>query len=456
MLIVQFLFTNYDFKLNTVNYLFCKMAINTTLIERFVDNIGTANNTLSVKDLGLKRTLSKKFATMLGGVKSKTVTIKNHSYVLTTQGAIAMIQSMEEGKNLAPSYDDSGNIDINTDVTKDTVVFGGDFESKKTITIDGNSTPAPSHQEVSGKNVIIYDASIKDFSCVTLKSSNSIVVEGCTIDNTNGKLSNGLRGADANHYGNKSNSPLLVSSNPKSIVFKDLKIYASDQNGDQKLYNGIELTGGDATKEILIENCQFLGFFNHVPLSLYKYGDNCVVTIRNCYFEISENVFRLSNDTNSTGLILNFENCVFETWDGAPNKEGGIYPENGTFSTTENPNNYAGLCICQDYTSKNTATASHTAAAIAAENNFFGLDANNKPKVTINVKNCAGPTGNLMPKENYADYCMTGAADQLCYVYADKVGCIPFSTSRYPVVNVEFTAAPTVTKAEVEVQQTND
>ncbi len=424
------------------------MALNSTTkqaIEAFVDGLETANPvSLNVDNLEFNRTISKKFAKMIGGVKKKDATIANKKYTLTKEGAVSLIEMFDEGESLAPSYNASGTLDINSDVNKDTVVFGGNFESKITTLVDGNEVTSPSTMTVDGNNVFIYDTKIRDYSCVILQSPNSIVAEGCTIDNRNGNLSNGKSVQSGQAGGNKKNSALQTSSNPKSIVIRDLKVYASDSDGNNKLYNGIELTGGSNTKEIIIENCQFLGFFNHNILNLYQYGDNCVLTVRKCYFDTTENVIRLSNYGNNTGLVINFEDCIFEKWDGAPNKVGGIYPENGAFASVSDPNDYAGFMLCQDPT---------TPAANAATVNCFGNDANGKPKVTVNIKNCTGPNGPIQPKfdqsgnEDQSGYSMTSLADQLCYVYGDKFGCVkPFDASRYPVIHVSYEAAPQVRK----------
>ena len=120
------------------------MALNTTLVENFVANIGQENNTLPVDDLGLSKTISKKFAKMLGNVKSTSATIDGNEYVLTGAGACAMLQTLDEGKGLEPSYN-GATLDINTDVEKPTVVIGGAFESKATTTqvVDGQEVQIP-------------------------------------------------------------------------------------------------------------------------------------------------------------------------------------------------------------------------------------------------------------------------------------------------------------------------
>jgi hypothetical protein len=137
------------------------------------------------------------------------------------------------------------------------------------------------------------------------------------------------------------------------------------------------------------------------------------------------NVLRLSNITHSTNVTINFENCVIEHWEG----------EN---ATAESKNDWAGLCICQDYTSQS--------AADAETNNLFA-----PAKIKINIKNCRGPKGPIQfaEGETAANYCQTGIGTQLCYVYRDKGGLVAYDAAKYPTINVEYTTAPTVQKASI-------
>ena len=402
------------------------MALNTTLVENFVANIGQENNTLPVDDLGLSKTISKKFAKMLGNVKSTSATIDGNEYVLTGAGACAMLQTLDEGKGLEPSYNGAA-LDINTDVEKPTVVIGGTFESKTTTTqiVDGQEVqiPAASAQTVTGKSISLYDANISDKVAVTLKSDGPIVAEGVVLDNRDGSIAK---------VNNSSNSALKVyGCNPKSVAMKDVKVYANraDANnlvGVNYLYNGLEVWGGTDTKNVVFENCQLLGKFTNNAINVYGCANNSVITVKNCWFDTVSNVLRLSNITNATNVTINFENCVIEHWEGET-------------ATAESKNDWAGLCICQDYTSKS--------AAEADTNNLFA-----PAKIKINIKNCRGPKGPIQfaEGETAADYCQTGIGTQLCYVYRDKGGgLVAYDAAKYPTLNVEYAAAPTVQKASI-------
>ena len=416
------------------------MAINTSAIETFVENIGQANNVLDVDNLGLKRTVSKKFAKMLGGVKSATARVGDSDYTLTKGGAVSMLEMLDEGESLAPSYDASGALDINSDVNKDTVVFGGKFESNTFNTVDGQQIPAASAQTVTGKSIMLYDAVVANKVAVTLKSDGPIVAEGVTLDNRNGEIAK---------VSNSSNSALKVyGCNPKSVAMKDVTVYANRNGannlvGVNYLYNGLEVWGGTDTKNIVFENCQLLGKFTNNAINVYGCADNSVITVKNCWFDTVSNVLRLSNTTNATNVTINFENCVIEHWEGET-------------ATAESKNDWAGFCICQDYTSGvksankcvNTPEAKEQSTANANANNLFA-----PTKIKINIKNCRGPKGPIQfaEGETAADYCQTGIATQLCYVYRDCAtpDLLPYDPACYPAINVEYTAEPTVQKASI-------
>ena len=392
------------------------MAINKSAIEAFIDNIGQAGNTLNVAELGLNRTISKKFAKMLGGVKSKTAMVGNSEYELTKAGAVSMFEMLDEGEALAPSYNGAA-LDVNTDVTKPTVVLGGTFASNIFTEVDGQQVQQKSAQVVTGKSVSLYDATVADKAYVQMQSSGPIVAEGCVLDNRNGGIAKAANG---------SNSALKVyNCNPASVTMKDIKVYASSAAGAGALYNGLEVWGGNNTKVVNIEDCQLLGKMTNNAVSIYGCNDNAVINIKNCWFDTVSNVVRLSNTGNNTNVTVNIENCVIEHWEG----------ENATAAAK---NDYAGLVICQDYTSKS--------AEEAATNNLFG-----PAKITINIKNCRGPHGPIQfgANESAADYCQTGLGTQLCYVYRDKGGLVQYDADKYPVLNVEYTAAPTVQKGTI-------
>ena len=393
-------------------------TITKTAITNFVNGIGTAGNKLDVENLVFNRSVSKKFVKMLGKVKSTTATVGANTYTLTAPGAVSMFELFDEGESLAPSYNENGTLDINSDVNLPTVVLGGTFVSKATNIVDGQEFPVAFTQEVSGKTVSIYDATFADHIYVVAKSNEQVNLEGCIIDNRNGGISTGKSSQNnGNKAGNNANCAVNVAGcNPKSVAMKDMVYYCSDNQGNQKMYNLIEITGGSATKKIDIEGCQFLGKATNNGVSIYDCADGAVINVKDCWFEDVSNVLRVSNQANKTNVTINFENCVIESWE----HRSGAYLD------------YAGFCICQDYTSP---------AANAAANNLYGKDANGNPKITINIKNCTGPNGpiQIASGKTYADYCMNSQPDQLCYVYRDKAGgLVPFDADVYPVINVSY------------------
>lgn len=414
------------------------MALNTTLVENFVNGIGQENNTLPVDDLGLSKTISKKFARMLGNVKSTSVTIDNNEYVLTSEGACAMLQTLDEGKGLEPTYNGE-TLDINTDINEPTVVIGGTFESKTTNTVDGNVVPVASSQRVKGKTVALYDATVAKNAAVFVEAYGPVNVEGCTVDNRDGKVSKGTAGCNQD-------GPFNVSGgNPTSVSIKNMKYWASNANGSNALYNGLQLFCNNATKSIVVEDCQFLGTFTNNGINVYGCASNAVITVKNCYFQKVSNVLRLSNNTNATNVTINFENCVIDSWEGDT-------------ATSDNKNDWAGFCICQDYTSGvksgnkcvNTPEAKEQSTANAIANNLFAPN-----KIKINIKNCVGPNGPIQLAEGktVADgaYCQTGLADQLCYVIRDCATpyLLPYDPACYPTIKVEYAAAPAIQKETI-------
>jgi len=393
------------------------MALDKTAIESFVNSIGTANPVaLDVDNLGLDRTVSKKFAKMLGKIKSKTATIGDSEYELTSAGAVSMLEMLDSGESLAPAYNADGTLDINSDAAVDTVVVGGSFASNTTVEVDGQPVAQAVTQTITGRSIVLCDATVADKVCLNLKSDGSIAAEGCVLDNRNGGIAKAA---------NKSNSALKVTNcNPTSVSIKDLKIYASNAAGSNMMYNGIEIWGNDATKKIVVENCQFLGKFSNNAVNIYTCGDGANIVVKNCWFDTVSNVLRLSNTKGNKNIKITFENCVIEHWEG----------ENATESAK---NDYAGFCICQDYTS--------TSAEAAETNNLFG------GKISIELKNCKGPQGAiaLAEGEEYGNRCQTGIGTQLCYVYRDKGGLVAFDAAKYPVISVSYDAEPTVVKGSI-------
>lgn len=415
-------------------------TITKTAITNFVNGIGTTGNKLDIENLVFNRTVSKKFVKMLGKVKSTTATVGANTYTLTAPGAVSMFELFDEGESLAPSYNENGTLDINSDVNLPTVVLGGTFVSKATNIVDGQEFPVAFTQEVSGKTVSIYDAAFADHIYVVAKSNEQVNLEGCIIDNRNGNISTGKSSQKGgNKAGNDANCAVNVAGcNPKSVAMKDMVYYCSDNQGNQKMYNLIEITGGSATKKIDIERCQFLGTANNNAVSIYDCADNAVINVKDCWFEDVSNVLRLSNTGNRSNVTINFENCVIEHWYGED-------------ATADKKNGYAGFTLCQDYTSKDQS--GNLTVAAAEESNLYAPN-----KIIINIKNCTGPHGPIKIGEGTdpvvagADYCQSGLANQLCYVYLDaNKQVVAYDVNRYPHITVSYdaNAVRTLTKKSI-------
>ena len=198
-----------------------------------------------------------------------------------------------------------------------------------------------------------------------------------------------------------SGNTVVAVSNSETITFRNMNI-------DATLYNCIEigLSGDKLAKNILFENCNFRGNFTNNAVSIFGTQANAVVNFNNCYFEHVSNVLRLSNRTN-TSMTVNFTNCSCDYWETVPK--------------------WAGMLICQDYTSPLDKVE---------ENNLFAPE-----KIIVNIYNFKMPGGELMKpiaEEDMPLACgsqITGK--QLFYVYTDKDDKIhPYVKERYPKINI--------------------
>ena len=151
-------------------------------------------------------------------------------------------------------------------------------------------------------------------------------------------------------------------------------------------------------KSLVIENCEFKEFADHVNIWAASFEDNAVVTINNCHFyNCDEQVFAFSNATLAKNITINITNCVIDNY--------------------EKGDEYEGFIFCQDYNKPNTAEG-------FAERNMF-------KEMTINISNVT-VCGEKLTKENFK--MGTGAAGQMLYVYGDKL--YMYDPDIYPTVNV--------------------
>ena len=202
---------------------------------------------------------------------------------------------------------------------------------------------------------------------------------------------------------------------PKATANAQIRIVSgdyvrvADSAIDQTGYNAIEIglgtgSGPSATKSIVIDNVKFNSALTNNAISIFATEDGSVITISNCTFTKCSNPVRLSNATGGK-VTINLVNCEFTEWDSS--------------------NDWAGLLIMQDYTSKSVE-------AIQA-NNLFGPD-----KVTINVINCTHAGEKIVAPANIADVCGTkNAATQLFYIWSNEEGFVTYDAERYPVINIQ-------------------
>jgi hypothetical protein len=337
------------------------MAINTLAIENFVDNIGQANNELNVNQLGLTRTVSKKFAKMLGGVKKKEVTLDNTKYTLTKEGAVSMITMFEEGDSLAPSYNENGVLEINNDKTADTVVIGGSFAS--TAPEQGKKKGST---VVTGKNIVITDANFGEYAYHTFAPADGgkVVLEGIAVDGSDGKLC----------AGKGPNTPLVFKSDGAVVIREMTETAGSDANAKPQLcynsaiYNGLEIWGhqkADGTwgnpTSILIEDCNFVNSFSNNAINIFGMASGAKALIKNCVFDGASNILRIGSVNtgfaNSYNCVIEFRDCQFKSWD--TDKLWGSF------------------ALCQF---DNDGS------------NIYGTDSNGT-HITIKLVNCTGPDG---------------------------------------------------------------
>lgn len=141
-----------------------------------------------------------------------------------------------------------------------------------------------------------------------------------------------------------------VPTTSSSLVLKDTVI-------DTPLaYNGL-LTNNSNLKSVLIDNVKMLGRFDNNAITISGSEDNSVITISNCEFDKISNLLRISNISNSTGVVINIINCSINQWE-------------------QNEPQWRGMICCQDYTSEDS-NAEKT-------NNLFAPE-----KIKINITNCS-------------------------------------------------------------------
>lgn len=249
---------------------------------------------------------------------------------------------------------------------------------------------------VSGNVVATVKATGKSVDLKNVEVSNDARVKLSATDETR-LIDTTITG----EFKKSSGNTVVAISESETITFRNMNI-------DATLYNCIEigLTGAKLAKNILFENCNFRGNFTNNAVSIFGTQANAIVNFNNCYFEHVSNVLRLSNRTN-TSMTVNFTNCSCDHWETEPK--------------------WAGMLICQDYTSPLDKVE---------ENNLFAPE-----KIIVNIYNFRMPGGEMMKpiaEEDMPLACgsqITGK--QLFYVYTDKDDKIhPYVKERYPKINI--------------------
>lgn len=227
-------------------------------------------------------------------------------------------------------------------------------------------------------SVDIYDATFEAKAAQRLNITKKEDVTLYNVDITTTKLTN---------------SGVINIKDTKEIELTNVNI---NKEGNGSAYNAVEIglnTKGEkeaiVPNKLNIKNCNFDGTYTNNMINIFGTDDNTEVNISGCHFGKCSNVMRLSNRTNAEGVVINITDCTVDEWD-----------------TTE----YAGLFICQDYTSTD-----------AEATNLFG-----DGKITINIKNLK--VNGVAIDKNYVG--------QIGYVYTNgSIVANELGDDKMPVVN---------------------
>lgn len=431
------------------------MALNSTTkqaIEAFVDGIGTANPvSLDVDNLEFNRTISKKFAKMLSGVKKKQVTLANTDYTLTKEGAVSMVEMFDEGESLAPVYV-NGVLDINTDKNVDTVVVGGEF-----VGVAPTAGNKAATTQITGNSVIISDATFGEYAFHKFVPADGgkVVLENITVDGgENGNL-NSVTG---------SNTPLVFASSGDIVIREMTEVAHADGVTSAKansIYNGLEIWGNtkaDGTfanpTSILIEDCHFKNNLWNNAINIFGMANGAKALIKNCTFDYASNILRIGSVENgfidSYNCVIEFRDCNFKSWDSNASwgsfglcqfdsalyyKMTAVNPDDTTeyklqgtnvslyANATNKSKNAKSTYVKFTYNNVEYVTANHTlikvfdaskdtfadmqtvvdgngkAVSTYVSKNIYGTDSNGT-HITIKLVNCTGPDGNKITAED--------------------------------------------------------
>ncbi len=242
------------------------------------------------------------------------------------------------------------------------------------------STPVSAETNITAKDINVKEFSAND-SLVRFTASNDIAIKNLS---TSGDL-------------------------PKSTANAQVQINASDyvkitqSTINQTGYNAVEVGLKTIPKSVIIDGVEFNSTLSNNAISIFGTQDGGTITIRNCKFAKCSNPLRLSNNVGGK-VTVNIIDCEFSEWDSDPT--------------------WAGMIICQDYTSKQ--------ADIAQQKNLFSPD-----KMTINIINCT-KDGKKITMTTPESVCGTNDPDtQLVYVWNEYENSVAYSVERYPTLVIK-------------------
>ncbi len=297
-----------------------------TPIEQFVESFDENTGLPGANTEGLRasvaaladnydRYTAKQFVKMVSQIKKTKVTLANvGNFELTAKGAESLFNLLETSTALEPKYKADGTLDINTDTTKDTVVVGGDFVKEQPIV---NAKGVILSETVTGKNIILNDATIGDYSYekFTPTANGNVTLNNLTVDGSTGNLSN--------KNWNAPNTPLNFSSTG-NVTINGMTMTANNDpsavpqtNYENSIYNALEIWGNP--KSIVIKDCNFVNSFSNNAINIFGMADGGKALIENCVFDYASNILRIGSQDNgfenSYNCVIEFRNCVFKNWD---------------------------------------------------------------------------------------------------------------------------------------------
>ena len=280
-----------------------------------------------------------------------------------------------------------------TDITKpnQNVVSNSELELNYSNT---NQDYIFNNNTISTSNTVSIIANSVEFNNTTT-SSDDVRLSIKAKDVVMNKLS-----INNNVYSQDKSNTIISVNEGKYIQIKDCLI------SPKTAYNGLEI--GLSGTQLPKKNIFLPVFFKNNAILVFGTENDAIINITNCTFDSVSNMLRISNRTNSNGIVINIKDCIINKWDDRTQYQGAI--------------------IFEDYTSKKEN---------ADTNNLFGGN-----KITVNITNLMIPDDNdsTIKLNNIMDISKRlGSNDknQIAYVYQDfGSGLIPFDANKYPTFNI--------------------